>query len=291
MAHRAPTAALATHMVTNQPPDFAPRDLWRTDPVLQEAVQREGGGWAEDALAALGSEAGSERVMELGELANRNPPALRAFDRYGRRLDEVEFHPAYHALMELAFRHRIHAIAWTAGRSGGHVEHAALGYLLTQAEAGVLCPVAMTYAAVPALRRQPELVRERHLPGRAAHTGTGAGGASGAGRRTERGERIGQPSGPVDASHARAFGTLPPEVDDDAILARGGRGIKAGDALYNSFIRRLRRRDLAPPGRGRRRAPGEGATRLLPPQPPHPNPLPGGARGSAPLSVRFPQTN
>ncbi|HYG91473.1 MAG TPA: isovaleryl-CoA dehydrogenase [Azospirillum sp.] len=160
MSHRAPTAALATHTVTNQPPDFAPRDLWQTDPALREAVRREGGGWAEDALAALGGEAGSERVMELGDLANRNPPVLRAFDRYGRRLDEVEFHPAYHALMDMALRHRIHAVAWSAGRPGGHVAHAAMGYLMTQAEAGVLCPVAMTYAAVPALRRQPEVAAE-----------------------------------------------------------------------------------------------------------------------------------
>jgi putative acyl-CoA dehydrogenase len=160
MIHRASAAVLATHTVTNQPPDFAPRDLWQTDPTLREAVRREGGDWAEDLLAALGAEAGSDHVMELGDLANRNPPTLRAFDRHGHRLDEVEFHPAYHALMDLAFRHRIHAIPWTARRRGGHVVHAAMGYLLTQAEAGVLCPVAMTYAAVPVLRRQPELAAE-----------------------------------------------------------------------------------------------------------------------------------
>ena len=160
MIHRASAAVLATHTVTNQPPDFAPRDLWQTDPALREAVRREGGDWAEDLLAALGAEAGSDHVMELGDLANRNPPTLRAFDRHGHRLDEVEFHPAYHALMDLAFRHRIHAIPWTARQRGGHVVHAAMGYLLTQAEAGVLCPVAMTYAAVPVLRRQPELAAE-----------------------------------------------------------------------------------------------------------------------------------
>ena len=160
MAYRAPASALATHTVTNQPPDFAPRDLWQTDRALREAVRREGGDWAADRLAALGVEAGSDRVMELGDLANRNPPVLKTFDRYGHRIDEVEFHPVYHALMELAFRHRIHSIPWTAGRAGGHVVHAAMGYLLTQAEAGILCPVAMTYASVPALRRQPDLGAE-----------------------------------------------------------------------------------------------------------------------------------
>ncbi|SMH36007.1 isovaleryl-CoA dehydrogenase [Azospirillum agricola] len=160
MTRRAPVATLATHSVANQPPDFAPRDLWRTDTALREAVRREGGGWAGDALAALGAEAGSERVMELGDLANRHGPELRAFDRFGHRIDEVEFHPSYHALMELVFRHRIHAVAWDGSRPGGHVAHAAMGYLATQAEAGVLCPVAMTHAAVPVLRRQPELAAE-----------------------------------------------------------------------------------------------------------------------------------
>lgn len=160
MANRAPAAVLATHTVSNQPPDFAPRDLWETDAALREAVRREGADWAEERLAALGAEAGTDTVMELGDLANRNPPILRAFDRHGHRLDEVEFHPAYHALMELAFRHRIHALPWTAGRRGAHVAHAAMGYLLTQAEAGVLCPVAMTYAAVPVLRGQPDLAAE-----------------------------------------------------------------------------------------------------------------------------------
>lgn len=79
MIHRASAAVLATHTVTNQPPDFAPRDLWQTDPALREAVRREGGDWAEDLLAALGADAGSDHVMELGDLANRNPPTLRAF--------------------------------------------------------------------------------------------------------------------------------------------------------------------------------------------------------------------
>ncbi|MGQ9368355.1 isovaleryl-CoA dehydrogenase [Azospirillum sp. ST 5-10] len=160
MAHRAPTTDLPTHAVTNQPPEYAPRDLWSGDPALAEAVRREGAAWAEPALAALGVEAGGERAMQLGELANRHPPVLTAFDRVGRRVDEVEFHPAYHELMGLAIGRGIHSVAWTADRPGGHVAHAALGYLLTQAEAGVLCPVAMTYAAVPALRHQPEVAAE-----------------------------------------------------------------------------------------------------------------------------------
>ena len=157
MADRAPVTALPTHNVANQPTEYAPCDLWATDGPLREAVRREGAAWAEPALASLGTAAGSEAVMALGELANRHPPQPRTFDARGHRLDEVDFHPAYHELMALAFGRRLHAIAWAHPRPGGHVAHAALGYLLTQAEAGVLCPVAMTYAAVPVLRAQPDL--------------------------------------------------------------------------------------------------------------------------------------
>jgi putative acyl-CoA dehydrogenase len=163
MPRFAPRTALATHEVTNQPPDFAGRNLYRTDPALREATQREGGAWLDAPLDELGALVGSEQVLEWGEQANRNPPELVAFDRFGRRLDEVRFHPAYHALMDLAMRHRIHSIAWTVGRPGGHVAHAALMALFSQAEQGTMCPVSMTYAAVPALRHQPE-VAARWVP-------------------------------------------------------------------------------------------------------------------------------
>ncbi|MBP2303397.1 acyl-CoA dehydrogenase family protein [Azospirillum picis] len=169
MVHRAAADDLATHSVVNQPPDYAPRDLWAGDAALREAVLRHGGAGAGDLPAALGALAGSARVMELGELANRHPPTLRAFDRYGRRVDEVEFHPAYHELMDLVARHHVQSIAWMPERPGGHVAHAAMVILLTQAEAGVLCPAAMSYASVPVLRRRPDLAAEwlpRLLSGR-----------------------------------------------------------------------------------------------------------------------------
>ena len=152
-----PQTRLATHEVANQPPDFAPRHLYLTDTALREAALREGGDWLDAPLMALGEEIGGERVLEWGEQANRCPPELTTFDRYGRRIDEVRFHPAYHALMELAMRHRIHSIGWTARRAGGHVAHAALLALFTEAEAGTMCPITMTYAAVPALRHAPAL--------------------------------------------------------------------------------------------------------------------------------------
>ncbi|QCI63909.1 isovaleryl-CoA dehydrogenase [Phreatobacter stygius] len=157
MPRHAPATHLITHDVTNQPPEFGGRNLFLSDPVLHEATRREGGDWVEQPLSALGAEMGSEEVLALGEEANRFPPELTVFDRYGRRLDEVRFHPAYHRLMEIAMRHRIHSIAWAEDRPGSHVAHAASLALFTEAEQGTMCPISMTYASVPALRHQPDV--------------------------------------------------------------------------------------------------------------------------------------
>ncbi len=157
MPRYAPRTELATHAVANQPPEFAPRNLYLSDPALREAAMREGGDWADQPLAALGAEAGSEAFLEYAEAANLHPPELLTFDRYGRRIDEVRFHPAYHALMEAGMRHHIHSAAWTKERPGSHVLHAAMLAVFTEAEAGAMCPISMTYAAVPVLRRSPEL--------------------------------------------------------------------------------------------------------------------------------------
>ncbi len=151
MASFAPATHLETHEVTNQPPGFAGRNLFLTDRALREAVAREAGDWLFESCAVLGAVVGSAEVLALGEAANRHAPELATFDRYGRRLDEVRFHPAYHQLMTLAMRHRIHDIAWSEARPGRHLAHAALLALFTQAEAGTMCPVNMTYASVAAL--------------------------------------------------------------------------------------------------------------------------------------------
>ena len=160
MTSRDPIAALATHTVTNQPPPLENLNLFDVDAPLQEALHREGAGWAEGQVRAMGEEAGSEQAQQWGREADRNDPELHSFDRFGQRIDEVTFHPAYHELMAMAMRHGIHAVAWTAPQSGGHVLHTALDYLFIQVEQGVACPMAMTYAAVPPLRRQPELAAE-----------------------------------------------------------------------------------------------------------------------------------
>ncbi|MDP2261344.1 MAG: isovaleryl-CoA dehydrogenase [Caulobacter sp.] len=157
MPRHAPSTQLETHEVFNQPPAFIGHNLFDTDRAMREAALREGGDWVGEPLSKLGAVAGSEAVLELGDLANRHPPELVSFDRYGQRIDEARFHPSYHQLMGVAMDHRIHDIAWTADRPGGHVAHAGLLALMTQAEAGVLCPISMTYAAVPALRHQPDV--------------------------------------------------------------------------------------------------------------------------------------
>jgi putative acyl-CoA dehydrogenase len=160
MSAREPVSVLGTHEVTNQPPTFEGANLYDTDPALKEALHREGAGWAEVQVRAFGAVVGDARVLGLGRTANRHGPELNAFDQFGRRIDEVEFHPAYHELMGLAVRHGVHAVAWTAREPGGHVAHSALEYLLTQAEAGVCCPITMTYASIPTLRRQAEIARQ-----------------------------------------------------------------------------------------------------------------------------------
>ena len=149
-----------THEVENQPQALPEGNLWGRDLPLREAVTREGGGWAAEHLQAYGALAGGE-LMALGELANTHRPRLRAFDRYGRRLDDVDFHPAYHQLMRLAMRHGVHAYSWQhEATPGAHVARAALMYLSTQPDAGTCCPLTMTHAAVPTLRLQPALAAE-----------------------------------------------------------------------------------------------------------------------------------
>jgi putative acyl-CoA dehydrogenase len=152
----------ATHTVENQPPPLAGYNTYASDPALHEAIVREGAGWAEERCLAYGALAGSE-LIELGEQANRNAPVLRTHDRYGHRLDEVDFHPAYHRIMTIAMAHGVHALPWQLKREGSHVARAALEYLHHQAEAGTNCPLTMTYASVPALTHAPALAA-RWLP-------------------------------------------------------------------------------------------------------------------------------
>jgi putative acyl-CoA dehydrogenase len=153
-------AQFLTHEVQNQPLPLPAYNAWLTDNALREAVEREGGAWAQAQLSAFGAVAGGE-LMDLGVQANENKPRLRSFDRYGRRLDDVEFHPAYHEVMRLDMQAGVHSFAWrNEAQPGAHVARAALSYMASQAEAGTGCPLTMTHAAVPVLRQNAKIAAE-----------------------------------------------------------------------------------------------------------------------------------
>ncbi|GAA2692145.1 acyl-CoA dehydrogenase family protein [Streptomyces aculeolatus] len=145
-----------THEVTNQPPPLTSYDV-AAYPALLESLRAHGAGWAEDDLHALGLLAGGPQAQEWARCVEEQPPVLRTHDRYGHRTDEVEFHPHWHDLMRTAVEHGLHAAPWRERTPGAHVARAAKLFVWGQTDAGHLCPVSMTYAAVPALRTSPGL--------------------------------------------------------------------------------------------------------------------------------------
>ncbi|MEV7127313.1 acyl-CoA dehydrogenase family protein [Streptomyces sp. NPDC093260] len=151
-----PPGAYATHDVTNQPPPLSPYDA-AEDAALLEGLRREGAGWAEQAVRRLGALAGSAEAQEWAEQADRHEPELRTHDRYGHRIDEVDFHPSWHHLMRTAVAEGLAGAPWADGRPGAHVARTAGGLVWGHTDAGHGCPTSMTYAAVPALRAQPDL--------------------------------------------------------------------------------------------------------------------------------------
>ncbi|HET7510896.1 MAG TPA: acyl-CoA dehydrogenase family protein, partial [Solirubrobacterales bacterium] len=151
---------LGTHEVVNQPPPLVDYNVFEADTVLGEAVRREGAEWDLERITAVGEYAGSAAAQELGRLANENPPKLRTHDRFGNRVDVPEFHPAWHELMERAVGYELHSSPWQDPRPGAHVARGAAFMCMSQAEAGIGCPVSMTYSVIPALRTQPELAAE-----------------------------------------------------------------------------------------------------------------------------------
>jgi putative acyl-CoA dehydrogenase len=143
----------------NQPPPLPDYNAFEAHTALRQALGREGAGWAEDRLIELGALAGRAEVRDLGRLANENPPILRTHDRYGHRIDEVEFHPAWHELLEHSTAHGLHALPWREPQDGAHTARAAM-FLTWNVEAGHGCPISMTYSAVPALRKDPAIAAE-----------------------------------------------------------------------------------------------------------------------------------
>jgi putative acyl-CoA dehydrogenase len=148
-----------THELSNLSSELCDYNMFSEDAALSEAVQREGADWAVPELQRFGKLTGSADYLELGTLANKFPPELETHDRFGRRIDRVSYHPAYHQLMSHAIGHGLHASPWSTPGPGAHVARAARSYLQTQVEAGHGCPITMTFAAVPTLRLQPELAQ------------------------------------------------------------------------------------------------------------------------------------
>ncbi|HEU4722173.1 MAG TPA: acyl-CoA dehydrogenase family protein, partial [Gemmatimonadaceae bacterium] len=152
-------ASHATHSVTNQPPPLEGLNLFACNRPLVEALEREGRGWGAEQASAVGALAGSEGIR-LGFEANENPPRLKTHDRFGNRVDQVEFHPSWHRLMENSVTHEAHALPWRTDRPGAHAVRTALGLTGGQVEAGHGCPITMTFAAVPALEATPAVAEE-----------------------------------------------------------------------------------------------------------------------------------
>jgi putative acyl-CoA dehydrogenase len=150
----------ATHEVANQPPPLEGHNVFESDGVLVESFEREGAGWARERARELGAICGQPEVIRLGVEANEHPPQLRTHDRFGHRIDEVSFHPAWHELLGLGVAHGLHALPWREPGPGAHVARAGMFMLLAQVEAGVGCPLSMTYSAIAAIRVQPEIAAE-----------------------------------------------------------------------------------------------------------------------------------
>jgi putative acyl-CoA dehydrogenase len=149
-----------THEVLNQPPPLEDYNVFEADLPLREALDREGGDWGVDRLRDVGAVAGSAEAREHSRRAERNEPRLLTHDRYGNRIDQVELDPSWHWILRIAIEREISSLPWRDPQPGAHVVRGALMYVFGQVNAGVMCPVSMTYSAVPALRAAPELAEE-----------------------------------------------------------------------------------------------------------------------------------
>ncbi|MBO9729567.1 MAG: acyl-CoA dehydrogenase family protein [Chitinophaga sp.] len=136
----------------NQVPILENYNSYTSHPMLQQVLQHYGGSWIHDRATSFGALMGSRAMQEAGDLANKNTPVLKTHDRFGNRIDQVEYHPAYHQMMDAAIREGVHAIAWTAPQQGAYLAHSTLSFLKQQIDEGSSCPLTMTFAVVPSLK-------------------------------------------------------------------------------------------------------------------------------------------
>ena len=211
--------------IANQPPPLAGYNLFTEDRPLVEALAREGGApWA-DQVIAFGEALGGE-PLEWGRLANEQPPRLKTHDRYGERVDEIEFHPAWDSLLRLGLDARVQSLPWIDPRPGAHVARATLFMLLGQVEAGVGCPLSMTFAAVPALRAEPTLAEEwvPRLTSGEALCGMAMTERQG-GSDVRANETTAQPAGDVWELHGHKWFCSAPMSDAFLVLAQAPAGL------------------------------------------------------------------
>jgi putative acyl-CoA dehydrogenase len=146
-----------THDVTNQVPDLHDVNLFTTDIALVEGVRREQAGWHEQDLIRFGTELGTRQTLQLGQLANHHLPELQTHDRFGNRIDAVEFHASWHQLLAMQRHENLHALPWAQPQTGAHVARTVAYFLQAQVESGSLCPITMTFAAIPLLQKETRL--------------------------------------------------------------------------------------------------------------------------------------
>src|SRR3954463_15657664 len=149
-----------THGVHNQPPPLEPYNAFEADLALQEALQREGGAWGVDRARDFGAVCGSTEAREHSRRALRNPPRLLTHDRYGNRIDAIDYDPSFHWMLRLSVEREVPSLAWRDPRPGAQVARAALFLLLNALDTGPACPTAINYAAVPMMRQNAELAAE-----------------------------------------------------------------------------------------------------------------------------------
>ncbi len=160
MNYLKPLKSLPTHDVDNMPPYMGHQNLWLDDINLREAVNREGANWAEKKLFDFGAIMGKTEMFDHADRANKNPPELKAFDRYGQRINFIDYHPSYHHLLKTAIENEIPNFAWKNEGQGSQVAHMALTYIFNQVEGGVMCPMSMTYSVIPALKHNKDIEKE-----------------------------------------------------------------------------------------------------------------------------------
>lgn len=146
-----------THEVSNQVPELHDYNLYSCDSVLVTAVKNSAASWYAPELAALGEQLGAQETLQLGQLANQHLPELQTHDRFGNRIDRVDFHPSWHQLLAMQRRAGLHALPWLQPRAGAHIARTAAYYLQAQLESGSLCPITMSFAAIPLLQQEPAL--------------------------------------------------------------------------------------------------------------------------------------